>query len=210
VRAAPAQDDDPPQLRNIERVERVRHDVAPGEFVARLGQDACHVERHVAHPDHHGGLARKIGRERGEFGVAVIPPDESRAAEDIAQPIAGQVERPVTRSAGGEDHRVVEAAQLLDAHVLADGDVPHEAHVVRQRGLFIAARDALDRLVIGRNAGADQAERNGQAVEYVDLYIFAPLLERGFGGVVSGGTGTDNGDVPHSFSRACPARFAGC
>ena len=89
------------------------------------------------------------------------------------------------RRAGRQHDRVVELLQLGDRDVAADRDVADEAHVVGQRDLLVAARNGLDRLVIGRDAAADQAVGHRQAVEHVDPDVVAERLLRGFGGVVA-------------------------
>ncbi len=197
VRSAPAENDDPLELGGTERFERMADDVAAFELAIGLGEDPRDVERDVAHADDHRGLAREIGIEIRELRVPVIPADEGRAAENIAQIVARYVEIAVVRGAGGEHDRIVEPGQLGYRHVPPDGDIADEADILGQRGLLVAAGNALDRLVVGRDAGADQAVGNGEAVEHVDPDVVAEGLLCRFGGVVPGRTGSDNGDVAH-------------
>src|SRR3546814_18145530 len=56
---------------------------------------------------------------------------------------------------------------------------------------------ALDRLVIGGDAKADQAVRHRQHVEDVDADIVFPPLLRGFGGVIARRARSDDRDMPH-------------
>ena len=75
-------------------VERMGDDVAAGELGAGLGEDPRDVERDVAHADHDRGLARQVGIEPGELGMAVVPADERGAAEHVAE-----IARPECRAA---------------------------------------------------------------------------------------------------------------
>ncbi len=117
--------------------------------------------------------------------MAVVPADESRAAEDVAQILARDVQRPVVGRAGGENHGIVERLQFFHGHVLADGDIAHETDVVRQGCLLVPLRDALDRLVIWGDPGANQPVGDGQPVEDVDPDSVLPMLMCSFGGIVS-------------------------
>jgi hypothetical protein len=149
----------------------VRDDVAAREFGGRLGEDARDVERDIAVADHHdaGRVERRV--QVGEIGVAIIPADEGGAADHAVQVGAGNVERPVVRRAGREDDRVVKFDQLVDRHIGSDRDMADEADIVGERDALVAARDGLDRLVIGRDPGADQAVGDGQAVDDVDRNV---------------------------------------
>jgi hypothetical protein len=129
---------------------------------------------------------------------ATMSLDEGGAAEHVRQVRARNLQRPVLRCAGRQHHRVVKPLQLGNGHVAADRDVADEAHVVRQRGLLVAPRDGLDRLVIGRHAGADQAVGNRQQVEDVDPHILPEFLLRRFGGVITCRARPDDCDVAHA------------
>ena len=98
------------------------------------------------------------------------------------------------------------ALEFLDRQILADRDVAHEADVVAERGRFVATAHALDRLVIGRDAGTDQPVRHRQGVENVDPHIVAPLFLRGFGGVISRWTRADDRDVAGHAARRSSSR----
>ena len=132
------------------------------------------------------------------------PADEGGAAVDIGEVLARKTQPPVMGRAGGKDHGIVEPLQFGDGDVLAHGDVADEADVAGQRHGLVPAGHALDRLVIGRHPGADQAEGHGQPVEYVDADLVAPLLLRGFRRVIARRSRSDHCDVAHavfSFSR---------
>ena len=172
-------------------------DVAAFELRARLGQDARHVQRHIAIADHHhvAPVQRRI--DIGEIGMAVIPADEGRAAVDPGQIAARQIERAIVRRAGGQHHRVVKLHQLGDRDVLAHRDMADEAHIVAQRHLLVTTRDLLDRLVIGRDAEADEAEGRRQPIENIDPHILAERLLRGLRSVIARRARSDDRDIAH-------------
>ena len=197
VRPAPAEQGDPVEFAGAQGVERMGDDIGPCKFRFGLGEDARHIESDIAHADDHRMAARKIGVERREFRMPVIPADEFGAAEDIAELRAIDRKGPVIGCAGSEHDRIVQFAQFGDRHVAADIHVADEAHIVARRHLLVAARDAFYRLVIGRHARADQPERDGQGVEHVDPHIVLPQLLRCFRRVISGRPRSDDGDVAH-------------
>ena len=155
----------------VERVERMADDVRAFELVPRLGQDPGAVERDIAVADHRRVRAVERRIEVGEIGMAVVPADELRRADDAGQILAGDAELAVVRRAGGEDHRVVELEQLGDRDVAADGDIADEVDAGALGDLVVALADRLQRLVVGRDAEADQAVGHGIAVEDVDARL---------------------------------------
>ena len=180
------------------------HNVRSGKLVARFGHNARHIQRDIAIADHHGIMAGKVGVEVGIDRMAIIPADKGGAAINIGEVGAGNIQRLVQRRAGGQHHRVIQAHQFGHGDIAADGHIAQKPHIVRQGHRLIAARHALDRLVIGRHARADQAIGHRQPVENIDAHIVAPLLLRGFGGVIAGGPGSDNGDMQHvTLSHPC-------
>ena len=190
-------------------------DVGPFEFGLALGEDARHVERDIAHAYDDRVLARHIGPERGELRMTVVPADEGGAADDVGEIRAFNFQRTIVRCPGSEDDRVIERHQLSDRDVVADRDVADEADIVGQGGRLVAARNRLDRLMIGGDAGADQAVGHGQLVEDIDLRVLAPLLQRRLGRVIAGGPRTDDRDLrhrcsPRSSSCKRPAPGASC
>ena len=106
--------------------------------------------------------------EVGEIGMAVVPADELGRADDAGQILARNAELAVVRRAGGEDHRVVEFEQFGDRDVAADRDIADEVDARAFGDLVVALADGLQRLVVGRDAEADQAVRDRIAVEDVD------------------------------------------
>ena len=58
-----------------------------------------------------------------------------------------------------------------------------------------SADHVLDLRVVGRDPGADQAERGRQAVEHVDLEVELGMGEQGLGGVEAGRPGADDRDA---------------
>ncbi len=90
--------------------------------------------------------------------MTIVPAHETRAAEDIGEIASFQAERAILGRTRCEDHRIVERLQLAHADMLADGDIADEADMIGQRGFLVAARHPLDRLMVGRHAGADQTE----------------------------------------------------
>ena len=207
VRAAPAEHMDVADRRIAEQREGVGDDVRADELGRRLGQDAGDVERDIAVADHRRrrNVERRI--EVGEFGMAVIPADERGRADHAGQVAARNLERPIGGRAGGEDHRIVEPDQFRDRDVAADQDIAAEADIVAERDLLVAAVDRLDRLVVGRDAEADQAVGHGHAVDHVDPDLVAELLLQRLGAVIAGGPRTDDRDVPHvSPALGCGGR----
>ena len=168
VRAAAAEDRDGPDRRRVERVERVADDVRSFELAARLRQDPRAIERDIAVADDRRVRAGERRIEVGEIGMAVVPADELGRADDAGQILAGNAELAVVRRADGEDDRVVELEQLVDRHVAADGDIADEVDARAFGDLVVALADRLQRLVVGRDAEADQAVGHRIAVEDVD------------------------------------------
>ena len=140
-------------------------------------------------------LPDRSGSRPANCGWPLYQPTKAALPKTLPRSSPGIPSALVVRRAGREHDRVVKLLQFGDRHVLADRDVADEADVVAERGRFVAAADALDRLVIGRDAGADQAVGHRQRVEHVDPHIVAPLLVRGFGGVVPRGPRADDRDV---------------
>ena len=140
--------------------------------------------------------------------MAVIPADEGRGSDHPRQIVARNAEPAVVGRAGGEDHRIVEAAQLVDRHVPADQDMAHEADIVAQRYLFVAPGDCLDRLVVRCDSGPDQAVGDGKPVDDINGDAVAIVLLERFRAVIAGGAGTDHRDMPHCASSPQTRRDA--
>ena len=200
MRAAPAEDVDGPDRGVAERAEGMGDDVRADELRRCLGEDPGDVERDIAVADHHCGLHLQRRGEAGKFGMAVIPADEPRRADHAGQVAAGDLQRRVVRGAGGEDHRVVEAEQLADADVAADQDIAAEADIVAERHLLVALLHRLDRLVVRRDAEADQAVGHGHPIDHIDADIVAIELLQRLGAVIAGGPRSDHRDMPHPLA----------
>src|SRR5699024_10414558 len=136
----------------------------------------------------------------GVVGVAVVPGHEVGGAVGAVQLDAGDREVGVLEGAGGEDDRVVVAAQVLEREVGAELDVAEEADVSAAQDPVQGGDDPLDPRVVGGDAVADQAEGRREAVEQIDGDLELPVLDllglqQGLGGVHAGGAGADHGQT---------------
>lgn len=128
--------------------------------------------------------------------MTVVPGDEVGGAVGAVELDARYGHVAVCRGAGGEDHRVVEAAQVVQADVGRVVDVAEEADLRLVQDLVQGVDDALDARVVGGDAVPDQAEGRGHPLEEVDGHAgFGGHLglEQGVGGVDPGGAGSDDG-----------------
>src|SRR5690606_4138851 len=180
----------------LQALVHVRRDLRRQEFVGRLGEDAGDVEGDV--PDaQHGDLLRLQGPGARHVRVAVVPGDEVRGAVGTVQADAGDVQRAVGHGAGGEDHAVVERAQVVEVEIRAVVHIAEQADLRLVEHLVQGGDDALDPRVVGGDAVADQSERRRHALEDVDGHArFGGDvgLEQGVGRVDPGGAGSDDGD----------------
>ena len=145
----------------------VVRDFGHQQLVGVLGQHAGHVQGHVAVADHGDllGLQRPVARH---VRVPVVPGDEVGGAVGPLEPDAGDVQVRVLDGAGGEDHGVVEGAEVVQGQVAAVGDVAEEADVAAVQHLVQRVDDALDPRVVRGDAVADQAVRGRVRLEEVD------------------------------------------
>ena len=174
----------------------------PSNSCARLGQDARAIERDIAvadRPPH--GVPPSGGSRSAKSGWPLYQPTNSAEPTTPGKILAGNAELAVVRRAGGEDHRVVELEQLGDRDVAADGDIADEVDAGAFGDLVVALADRLQRLVVGRDAEADQAVGHGIAVEDVDARLLAIGLLQRLGGVEARRTRTDHREMPHAASR---------
>lgn len=110
-------------------------------FVGRLGQHPGDVECDVAGAEDGDllGVQRPFARY---VGMPVVPGDEVRRAVAAGQVDTGDVQRTVGAGAGGEDHRVVMAAQVGELDVAAVVHVADEPDLVtdntRRKALMIS------------------------------------------------------------------------
>jgi hypothetical protein len=104
-------------------------------------------------------LAVKWRFEVGEIRMAVIPADKGGAAIDAGQITTGNVELAIIGCAGRQHDGVIQALQLINADILADGHIADKAHIFGQGHFLITARHCLDRLMVRRDAETDQSIR---------------------------------------------------
>src|SRR5579875_4108475 len=129
--------------------------------------------------------------------MAIVPADEFGRPEHSWKIFAGDSELPIMRSSGSNDHRVVNFEEFADRHIASDSEIANQLHSRTFRDLLVSFADGLQRLVVGSNAEADQAERNRVAIEHVDLGMLAEGLVEGLGGIKAGRTRPDDCKVPH-------------
>ena len=88
----------------------------------------------------------------------IIADNDAEMMEDL---IVAAVNKAVEESGKPHrpDHLIVVGGELRGAHVLADLDVPEEPKPLARRGALERLRDALDLLMVGRDARPDQPER---------------------------------------------------
>ena len=145
--------------RGREDLVDVGRDLGRQQVVGVLGEDAGDVERDVAGAEH-GDLAGLERPGARDVGVAVVPGDEVGRAVGPGQVDAGDVEVGVADGAGGEDHGVVELAQVVELEV--DPVVPTLASrrmSPRSSTLRSATMICLMPGVVGRHAVAGPGRR---------------------------------------------------
>ncbi len=194
-RAAPPQHVHVRDVAARERVEGVLRDVAGGELLHGLGEDARDVHGDVADADHRDARGGEDHLAGLRVGVAVVPRDELRGGEAALEVLAGNAEVAVARRAHGVHDGVVVAAQVVVGEVAAELHVPEEAHARVLQDLLVEARDALDLLVVGGDAVADEAVGRGEAVEDVHADGQVALLDERLGGVEAGRSAAHHGDA---------------
>ena len=156
-----------------QRVERVVGDVGARELVGAQGQHARDVGRDVAVADHHRSASGEVELEVAVVRMAVVPGHELGGGPAAGQVLARDAERLVRLGAGRVDHGRVVAHQLVVRDVHAHLDVSEEAAVAPEGLLVEGLVQPLDLLMVGRNAGAEQAPRRREPLEQVDLHVAA-------------------------------------
>ena len=151
-----------------QNLERMRGDVGPAQFVGGFGQDARHVERHIAVADHRRGLAAEIELAVAVVRMAVIPGDEVAGVMAPRQVFAGDAQRPADVGAGRKHHRVIAFPQLVDGDIASDRDAADETKPRRCCDPVEGRRDQLELGVVGSDAEPDQSVRHRQPLEHVD------------------------------------------
>ena len=167
--AAPADDVDRLDRCGRDGGARLGHDVGLGHLVGRLGQQACHVERHVAVADHRDAFDHAEVRTGPEIRMAVQPGHEPPRAPDVRQLFAGHAELAVEHHAGGHDRGVIGRDDLVPRLVTADLQIAAEPHVGLCQQLLELAHDRLGALMVGRHTRPDQAKRRRQTVDDIDV-----------------------------------------
>src|SRR3546814_18918023 len=112
--------------------KRVGHNIAAHEFVFRLGKDAGDVKRDIAVADDDCPRTAERGLQCGELGIAIIPADKGRAADDAGQIIARDAYRPIMRGAGGQPNGIVKTLKFAYADLLAAQDRSEESRVGKE------------------------------------------------------------------------------
>jgi hypothetical protein len=125
--------------------------------------------------------------------VAVVPADERDGGQAVGQVLARDAHAPVGLGADRPDDLVVERLDVAAVDVPPEGHVAEVAHPLVGQDPLEDARDRLDRLVVGRDAVAQQPERRREAVEDVDGHLQIPLQQR-LRRVEAGRTGADDRD----------------
>lgn len=105
------------------------------------------------------------GSSAANWDEAVVPADEGRCAETLARVSPGSPAAGRSGYAGGEHDSVVQVLKFGHRYVGADGDVADEPDIFRQGDRFVSLGHALDRLVIGGDAGADRTVGHGQPIQ---------------------------------------------
>ena len=158
-----------------------------------LGQDASHIQRHIANAQD-GDLAGLQRPRARVIRVAVIPGHEVGSAVGLGQVHARNVERVITVRARRNDDRVVVVTQVVDRHVTADLDIAEQADIATLQDLVQRYDDLLDTRVIRSDAVAHETVGRGKTLKQVDIHL-EPRLGQDVRRVNASGTSADNGDV---------------
>ena len=158
-----------------------------------LGQDASHVQRHVA--DAQDGNLAGLQRPRARVvRVAVIPGHEVGGAVRLGQVHARNIERVIAVRTRRNDDRVVVVTQVVDRHVTADLDVAEQTDVATLQDLVQRHNDLLDTRVIRSDAVAHETVGRGKTLKQVDIHL-EPRLGQNIRRINASGTSADDGDV---------------
>lgn len=95
------------------------------------------------------------------------------------------------RRANGQDHGIVQSLQLIQRHITANAHVAQKPHVGPGERALELADDVLCAQMIGRNTGADKAERGWKTVDDVNGDVRA-LAGDGVNGVQPRGAAADD------------------
>jgi hypothetical protein len=136
----------------------VVRDLGGKQLLRVLDQHAGHVQCHVAVADH-GNFLRLQRPLPRHVRVPVVPGNKISAAEGALQVDARDRQVGVLDGAGGEDHSVVEGAEIVEGEVPAVGDVAQEPNVAAVQDLVERVDDAFDPRMVRGNAIPDQPVR---------------------------------------------------
>jgi hypothetical protein len=126
--------------------------------------------------------------------MTVVPADERDCRKAVGKVFARYAHASVSLGTNGIDDLMVEALQLLTAEVNTVGDISEEPHPRIGQDLVEDPGHRLDGLVIGRNPVAYQAERGGEAVEYINGEGDVAPPEEILNGIQPCRAGTDDGN----------------
>ena len=180
----------------VEPLADVLGDVGRLELLRGAHEHPCHIQRDIAHAHHSGALGGQVPL-RVDVGVAVVPGDELGGAVRADQVLSGDAHGPVGEGAGGEDRRVIVAAQVLEHDVGAELHVAEEADAWVRTDRVQGVGDALDTRVVRGDAVPQETEGHREGIELVDhdllLVLISPVQQR-FTGVHAGRTRADHGN----------------
>ena len=181
---------------------RMIRQVARRHLGRRADENAGDINGDVAVTDDDGGRMIKARVEVAEVGMAVVPADEGRGAEDPVLVGAGNARRAIERAADGEHDGVIGVAQFGDREITPDLDVAEESDGFVEGRAFEVSGNILGRLMVRRHPGPDQAKGSRQAIDDVDADLAVELDERRRG-IEARGSGTDDGDL--QWHQAVPS-----
>ena len=160
--------------------------------LARAGEDAREVHRHVPVADHGRVLGGEVEAEAAEVRVGVVPAHELGGRVAAGQVLARDPHPPVGARAHRVDDRVVVRRQVGVGEVAPHLNVPVEAELGVGGDLVVDPGHRLDLLVVRGHPAAHQAEGRRQAVVHVDLDLEVVLLLQVLGGVEARGARADH------------------
>ena len=183
-----------------QRLQRVLGGVGALQLGGLQREHAGHVRGHVAVADDHGAPARQRRVQLAAVRVAVVPAHEIGGGQRAGQVLARDAQRLVGLGAHRVDDRVVVAHQVGVRDVRAHLDVAQEAAARAQHVAVEGLVQALDLVVVGRHAAAQQAPRGGQALVQVHLGAAADA-QQPRGRERARRPGADDGHPPVAHSR---------
>src|ERR1700688_496993 len=92
-------------------------------------------------------------------GMAVVPSDKIAGVMAPGQVFAGDTQRSADIGAGGENHRVIAVAQLVDRHIASDRDPTDETKPRRLCDSIKGCSNQLEVWVIGSPSKSNESVR---------------------------------------------------